>query len=303
MEKATIFKIAKASDREYLKGWTKLFLKGCPLRCKWCDTPESFRRTPDFYIDDNTCTECGKCVDCCTSAALYVEGTRIIHNVSNCQMCDKCLSVCPTNSIQIIGETMRCDELLERILPLADESGVVLTGGEPYMQPKFVLEILQKLKKRDILTAVDTSGYTSFEHLKRTAPYVDYFLYDVKHMDAQKHAKYTGVSNQLILENLRDLCAIHNNVIVRIPLVEGFNTDEQTLDSLFAFADECGVSQVQVLPFFHTDRERFYHIAAFEVADAQFEPLREESLSRALELGGRHAVEVVQSGHSAVEIC
>ncbi|HJB25746.1 MAG TPA: glycyl-radical enzyme activating protein [Firmicutes bacterium] len=301
MEKATIFKITKASEEEYLKGWTKLFLKGCPLRCKWCDTPESFRRTPDFYIDDSTCTECGLCVDSCTSAALYIEGMRIIHNVSNCQMCDKCLSVCPTHSIRIIGEAVRSDELLNHLLLDMEGKGVVLTGGEPYMQPNFVMEMLQGLKENGISTAVDTSGYTSFEHLKRTAPYVDCFLYDMKHIDAKKHAKYTGVSNQLILENLRNLCNIHDHVIARIPLVEGFNTDDEALESMFSFADECGVEQVQLIPFYQTDRERFYHIAAFEVSDAQFEPLKAESLSRALELGGRYAVEVVQSGHSAID--
>lgn len=302
MEKATIFKIAKTSDQEYLKGWTKIFLKGCPLRCKWCDTPESFRRTPDFYINDDTCIKCGKCVDSCTSAALYVEGTRIIHNVSNCQMCEKCIAVCPNHSIQIIGNTVRTDELLEQILADGESNGVILTGGEPYMQPKFTLEMLKLLRENGVPTAVDTSGYTSMEHLRQTAPYVDYFLYDIKHIDPKVHSKNTGVSNQLILENLKELCSIHHNVIVRIPLVEGFNTDDETLDSLFSLIAEYGASQIQLLPFLHTERERFYHIASFKVSDAEFGPLRESSLERALDLGKHYGNLITTAVHDVIEV-
>lgn len=302
MEKATVFKIAKTSDREYLKGWTKIYLKGCPLRCKWCDTPESFRRTPDFFINDETCVQCGKCVDSCTSAALYVEAARIIHNVSNCQMCDKCISVCPNHSIRIIGNTVRSDELLAKILEDQESNGVIISGGEPYMQPKFTLEMLKALKEHGVPTAVDTSGYTSMEHLKQSASFVDYFLYDIKHIDSKVHSKYTGVSNQLILENLKELCSLHSNVILRIPLIEGFNTDEETLDGLFSLAAEYGISQVQLLPFLHTERERFYHIAAFELSDAQFEPLREESLELALSIGKRHGISAETAVHDVVEL-
>jgi pyruvate formate lyase activating enzyme len=233
---------------------TAVFLKGCPLDCWWCHNPEGRAPDPELMVRANRCHLCGECVAACPQGAIRLE-EKVFTDSALCQDCGMCAQVCVQGARELVGRVVTVPELLgqiERDVVFYDQSGggVTLTGGEPLMQPCFTIELLRACQEHGIHTAVDTSGYAAWKFVAETAQHTDLFLYDLKLMDDERHRKFTGVSNRLILSNLQSLSAGEAQVIVRIPLIPGVNDDEQNLSLMQQFLSGLPrLAGVEVLPY------------------------------------------------------
>ncbi len=219
---------------------TTVFLKGCPLSCPWCHNPESHSPDPEIGIQPGRCIQCGSCLEVCSFApAMGPEGFRPVIP-SRCVRCGQCAEACPSGARELIGRTVTVQEIMEEVerdLPFYEESGggVTFSGGEPLMQPEFLLACLRAAWDRGIHTAVDTSGFAPEEMILEVASWTNLFLYDLKILDDARHRKYTGVSVTPILENLRALDAANTQIWLRIPLIPGINDDPSNLEALGGF--------------------------------------------------------------------
>jgi pyruvate formate lyase activating enzyme len=218
---------------------TTVFFQGCPLSCRWCHNPESQSRLPALLYRANRCVLCGTCVEICPQNGISINGIATTDR-SKCDVCGACADTCYYGAREIPGREMSVVEVLaevERDVPFYDQSGggVTFSGGEPLLRRKFLAELLRECKVREIHTVVDTSGYAAWEVIDAIRGDVDLFLYDLKLMDAERHQKYTGVSNELILCNLKRLAESGAQILVRIPLIPGINDDAENLVQSAAF--------------------------------------------------------------------
>jgi pyruvate formate lyase activating enzyme len=193
------------------------------------------------------CIGCGKCAEVCRNEAL--------NNRDKCTSCGCCAEVCYAKARELVGELLTVQQVMNKIDKdriFYDESGggVTFSGGEPLARPEFLLELLKECKKREYHTAVDTSGYGASDAIKAISGMTDLFLYDLKLMDDEKHIKYTGVSNKLILENLKTISQLGNRIFIRIPLIPGINDDENNIRKASEVIQGTpGIDQVNVLPY------------------------------------------------------
>ncbi|WP_422449131.1 glycyl-radical enzyme activating protein [Thermoanaerobacterium sp. DL9XJH110] len=238
---------------------TLVFLKGCPLRCKWCSNPETHNYSPELYYYAHRCTFCGKCIDVCPYHAIRADYSRqkVITDRNICKACGKCTKVCLSEARSIIGMEMTVEQVMEEIrkdLPfyLRGGGGITLSGGEVLSQHKFALEILKKCRSEFIDTAIETSGYASWEVVKEVLDYTDHVLIDIKHMDPGRHMELTGVDNRLILDNIKRIDRSKVNYVIRIPLITGINDDETNIKNLSEFINELrNLKEIHLLPY-HT---------------------------------------------------
>jgi len=171
---------------------TVVFLKGCPLSCLWCHSPDSQRPGPELVYMPNKCIECGRCVDICPREARQRVDGRLTTDRSLCDDCGKCAETCPPRALQLRGERVTAGEVLARLLKEAvffrhSGGGVTLSGGEPLAQPAFAEALLRLCKAAGLHTAMETSGFARPEVFRRIAPLVDLFLFDLKHIDSARH--------------------------------------------------------------------------------------------------------------------
>lgn len=250
-----VFNIQRYSVQDGPGIRTTVFLKGCPLRCHWCSNPESQNAFPEVAHRDSLCTKCGRCVEACEVGAisLTVKGVKIDRRI--CTNCGKCVEVCYPEAIKIFGAEMsdygvfykvKSDELFYR----NSGGGVTVSGGEPLTQTDFVVALFKCCRETSIHTCLDTCGYISPDILREALDYTDLVLYDIKHFDPATHRKVTGVSNQLILDNIKIVCAREIPTRVRIPLVPTINTSEEDIAAIARFIKGLNVvSQVDILPY------------------------------------------------------
>ena len=243
MTKATLFDIARNS---YVDGpgiRTTVFFKGCNLHCAWCHNPESQSAKPQMMFYKHKCTGCGKCKEKCPNA------------LEKCDLCSKCTLYCPHDAREICGKEYAVDAVLREILKdksfyEASGGGVTFSGGECMLQIEFLTEVLKACKENGIHTAVDTAGHVPYERFEKILPYTDLFLYDVKCFDSEKHKQYTGVRNELILENLKNLLATDTPVWIRIPIIPTVNDTEEEIQQFKDYIFSCGKPEkIELLPY------------------------------------------------------
>ncbi len=230
-----------------------VYMKGCPLSCLWCHSPESILPRPEIVWYQTRCTRCGNCLQVCPeglrSNELVDERDR-----SNCRLCRLCVEGCASQALEVKGHTVTAGEIEKhalQLLPFLESSGggVTLTGGEPTFQYEFSRAVLGLLKRRSIHTAMETCGYVRWDWLRRLAALTDLFLYDLKHPDEDLHTRYTGVSNRLILDNLSRLIESRSEVIVRVPLIPGHNDSPQVVRWVGLKALALGAKRISLLPY------------------------------------------------------
>ena len=210
---------------------TTVFLKGCPLRCLWCHNPESLTSSPQLLFTESKCIGCGNCFRVCSKSVHVLTGDK--HDIlwDKCDACGDCVLECFSGALELAGKKVKVldiieDVLRDRVFYNNSGGGMTVSGGEPLAQPEFTKALLEQAQRLGIHTALDTSGYASWEILSKVLEHVDLILYDLKHMDSETHERLTGVSNELILENLAKIDAIGKPVWIRIPLIPGLNDDE-----------------------------------------------------------------------------
>ena len=188
---------------------TTLFVKGCPLKCRWCHNPESISPKPQIEWLQVRCIGCGTCVETCSRGVLSATAAGIIIARDDCVACATCVEECPTGALELKGKRATVQEIFNELVKdeayFGKDGGVTLSGGEITMQAAEAAELLRMLKARGIGTALDTCGLTTKENLDLLLPYVDVFLYDVKLIDSAEHQHFTGVGNEVILDNFNYL--------------------------------------------------------------------------------------------------
>ena len=251
----TIFHIERFAVHDGPGIRTTVFLKGCPMRCWWCHSPESQSSVPEPFLRGDRCIHCGQCLDACEHGAIVELCGEIETLRAHCVVCGACAHACPSGARDIVGREVTVGELvagLERDTPFFDRSGggVTFSGGEPLMQAQFLAEAIGACRERAIHTAVETAGFAPWPAIEIAAT-ADLVLFDLKLLDEARHRYFTGVSNAPILENLARLAATRSHVRVRIPLVPGVNDDAAEIDGLGGFLATTTVREVDVLPY-HT---------------------------------------------------
>jgi len=234
---------------------TTVFFKGCNLNCFWCHNPECISRKIEIQIFDSKCISCKKCIEICPKEAHSLEnGTRIFHK-EKCITCGKCVSACPSKALQLSGERITVEELIEKIdrdSPFYKSSGggVTFSGGEPLLQKKYLLEALCKCKKKGYNTAIESSFNVPWETIESINGLVDLFIIDIKTKDSNIHKSVTGRNNEQILDNIKKLDSLANEIWIRTPIIPGVNDNVESIINISEFVKKLkNVTKVELMPF------------------------------------------------------
>jgi pyruvate formate lyase activating enzyme len=233
---------------------TLVFMKGCPLRCEWCSNPESQHTGREIMFHEEKCIECGACIEACPFGELLEENWPVDNE--QCYGCGSCVDVCYAGARKLVGKWMSVQEVLEvvtRDLVFYRQSGggVTVGGGEPTLQASFVSELLKECSAAGVHTAVETCGHASWERFSRVLEHTDLLLFDLKHMNTEKHRRRTGVGNERILDNAVRAADQVREMIIRLPLIPDFNDSAEHIRDLATFIQQKlpRVSRIDILPY------------------------------------------------------
>lgn len=265
MNNPLVINIQKCSIHDGPGIRTTVFFKGCPLECAWCHNPESQSYTKEVLYNEEKCSRCESCIEKCPNGAIYTKGNNICLEKNKCKLCETCLDYCINNAREMVGSTYKIKDLIkevekDKIFYEESKGGVTLSGGEVMVQDiEYIKSLVSTCKNKGINVVIDTCGYTTFHNYEKILPYVDLFLYDIKLINNEKHKKFTGRSNDLILDNLIKLSEKNANINVRIPLIEGVNVDEKNLEILkiIEFLKGTNVKEVNLLPYHNIGMHKY----------------------------------------------
>lgn len=249
---------------------TTFFLKGCPLKCIWCHNPEGISFYSEMAYYQHKCINCGECISICPTGAHAFDQTGHSFQRDKCISCMKCESVCLGEAMKSFGRILD----IEKAVQIAREDikfynfsngGVTVSGGEPLTKSDFVYHFFKKLKADNIHTAVDTCGAVDWSNFEKVLPVTDMFLYDIKHIDSEAHKRLTGSGNERILDNLVKLSETGKQIEIRMPLVPGCNSDDQTVHAIGSFLGRLSnIEKMRILPYHSLARSKY---AALNIID------------------------------------
>jgi pyruvate formate lyase activating enzyme len=256
---------------------TEVFFTGCPLHCLWCSNPETIKPYPRLGVYPDKCLSTEKCAYCKKVCPLPDarpinfddEGfLKSLQMVPECEGCLKCADECPSRAIEVWGALFTLDELLKDIKKdisfyRKTGGGVTLSGGEVMLQWEFVQMLLKACKEASIDTCVETALQCKWQHAEKVFEYADFIITDIKHMDSARHKEYTGVGNETILENIKNTAALNKALVIRIPVVPGYNGDEENIRATGEFIRSeifdkgSSIKQLQLLPYRKLGTEKY----------------------------------------------
>lgn len=290
---------------------SEVFFKGCPLHCKWCSNPESIRVKQEVGVIAMNCIgvkQCAYCIKACPYSdedIFIVEDNNVIGiNRELCTDCLLCSEACPANALKTWGNKMTVPEVMKVLLgdrAFYEKSGggVTLSGGEALLQWQFVLELLKECKKQHLHTCLETAMHCKEEILDQVYPYIDLIITDIKHMDPDKHKEFTGVRNELILNNIKKTVGAGMPLVIRIPVIPKHNNTEENIRATAEFIaielKNC-VKQVQLLPYRPLGEEKYkslgkdYPMGSFQIPERT---LWEENIRHLTEIMKTYGVPAV----------
>ncbi len=299
--KGLIFDIKKYAIHDGPGIRTTVFFKGCPLQCRWCQNPESWQAYAEHSLREGRCIGCGQCVKVCLQQAISLVGDRPVTDMDKCNLCGRCVDACMAGAREIIGRDMTVYQVMaevEQDVIFYDQSGggVTFSGGEPLMQPDFLLALLNQCRAQQIHTAIDTSCYAEPKIVEMVSERTELFLCDLKHMDNEMHERFTGVGNTLILDNIRSLSRSGKKIIIRIPVIPGFNDDQENIEATGKFVSSLqGVGRIDILPFNRGGIEKSTRFAG-ENELMQVEAPKDEEMDSIAKNLGKYGFEVKIGG-------
>lgn len=264
------------------------FFKGCPLRCKWCQNPETATFEPELMQNRDLCIGCGMCIKACSKNAVSAGPEGVVIDRDICDNCGDCTKTCYAKALKLSGTYMTLDEVYNKMME--DEifyrntgGGVTLSGGECTSQTEFAVKLLKKLKESNIHTAIETCGFCAWDKFERILEYVDLVLYDIKVPDKEKSRIYTGQSSELILENLSKIRKKGMEVVIRFPMIPGVNDDEESIRQVAQIAVDNDIKKLNILPFHQFGSEKWVSIGRpYDLED--LDPLSDDDAKKALEI-------------------
>lgn len=279
-----------------------LFFKGCPLSCRWCHNPESISPQIQKMYSRQKCIGAGECIKVCPENALTLTLDGLVTNWNKCTLCGKCVQACPSKAIEISGQIISEEQLIKTIESESlffDQSGggITFSGGEPLMQHKILLQLLEECGKRHIHRVVDTSLFSQSEIVKQVAEKTDLFLVDLKHMDNEKHKKYTGVSNHLILKNIQMLSTLGSDFWIRIPLIAGINADEENIRASASFLSNLNWNSklLNLLPYHDIGKNKHKKLGSDYNSNSMAEPSY-EIIKQSIRIFAEYGIEAIEGG-------
>lgn len=275
----TVFNIQRFSINDGPGIRTTVFLKGCPLNCVWCHNPESKSSLPELSFDAKRCIGCGTCFRSCINGCHIMRDGRHVIDRSTCIVCGMCTKDCAGGALELIGQERSVEDIIGDVLRDApfygnSNGGMTISGGEPLYQPRFTLELLRLAKAHNIDTVVETCGFTAWRHLESILPYTNRFLFDVKESDDELHWKYTGAPLRLIRENLKRLDDKGASIVLRCPLIPGYNVRRDHFEGIALLAEKLQhVECIELEPYHPLGASKARNIGkAFTVDNTDFTP-------------------------------
>lgn len=287
---------------------TTVFLKGCPLICTWCHNTENCSPHQEYYFFKNKCTRCGHCAEICPENVISIKpenGGYPVRERNKCKECLKCVNECPSEALELVGREWTIEEVMKEVEAdklFYDNSGggVTISGGEPLLWPEFTSEILKRCKMEWIHTCIDTSGYASWNNFEKILIYADMVLYDIKCIDSKKHIEVTGVSNEIIIENLykiNEKFYKNTRIRIRLPIIPGINDNQNFFESVGKLALELKetVEGIDILPF-HNWAQNKYEQLDRKYAFTEVDSLNPEELMHYVNILTNLGLEVTIGG-------
>jgi len=258
----TVFDIQRFSVHDGPGIRTLVFLKGCSLTCEWCANPESQAVTPELLFDPARCIACENCLILCTHGALHKQGKRILFEKERCIGCGACTEKCYAEARVLKGRKMTVEAVVAEVLKdeafYADSGGgVTLSGGEPLDQPGFSEYILKACKNLALHTAVETAGHVSWSSFEKIIPFTDLFLFDIKHTDPDKLKEFTKGDAARILQNLKNLVMRAKQIIVRTPVIPGFNDSPGEIKKIARLVKSLDIKELHMLPYHRYGQSKY----------------------------------------------
>lgn len=250
---------------------TVVFLKGCPLRCRWCHNPETQQMHPQIQYNKLRCIGCGACVSTCPAGCHGFSDDHLHQfRAKACIRCMKCVQVCMPRALEVCGAEMSTGEIMEIIERdrafYEERGGVTLSGGEPMMHPEFTIELLRLSKEKGITTCIETCGLFPSQQIEALAEVCDTILWDIKDTDRERHRIHTGGDLNTILERLEQVCEKHaDRVILRCIIIKGINDSIDHACRITALAKKLGIKRIDFLPF-HPFGSAKYEALGMEIA-------------------------------------
>ncbi|SEO86621.1 glycyl-radical enzyme activating protein [Propionispora vibrioides] len=270
---------------------TVVFLQGCPLRCPWCANPESWHIETRLMYIKSKCVACGRCASVCPVDAIKLSDNRLNIDRRACTTCGACVEVCPHNALYLAGKVMTTSEILRIVMRDHDYyrnsgGGITLSGGEPFFQFQGALALLRESKEAGLHTAVETTGQVNPLQFCQAIPLVDQFLFDLKHCDPVILKEFTGGDLSLIKQNLQAAAEQKAEMIIlRVPVVPGFNNNQDTIDGIYKIALENNISTVHLLPYHTLGKSKFAQLGLEYPYKDELPMLKNEELVPFCEIG------------------